>query len=131
MSRPSTPPEGFHLSQHASVRDIQNAVCEAFGIDATDMASRTRDWRISRPRQVAMYLARELTPWSYPNLGRFFHRDHSTVIHAIQQVDKRIAESKELAWKVNALKLQLVSNDPQNNSSKVNLDAFVEVLASA
>src|SRR3546814_7947784 len=60
------------------------------------MASKRRVRAIARPRQVAMYLAKELTPRSYPEIGRRFGgRDHSTVIHAVRTVEAlRVADSE-------------------------------------
>ena len=66
-----------------SIDDIQVAACEQFGICAQELLSRTRTARVAWPRQVAMYLARELTSESLPAIGRHFGgRDHTTVLHA-------------------------------------------------
>src|SRR3546814_17879774 len=60
--------------------EIQRAVCAHYRLDKSEMASKRRVRAIARPRQVAMYLAKELTPRSYPEIGRRFGgRDHSTV----------------------------------------------------
>lgn len=68
--------------------DIQQAVAEAFGIRLIDMTSARRARSVARPRQVAMYLARQLTLKSLPQIGRAFgDRDHTTVMHAIKQVE--------------------------------------------
>jgi chromosomal replication initiator protein len=68
------------------IRDIQWAAATHFGIPLREMQSETR--RNARPRQVAMFLARRMTPKSYPQIGRHFGgRDHSTVIHAERRVD--------------------------------------------
>lgn len=88
-----------------SVRDIQRAVCRLYGMDPMDMISSRRQAKIVRPRQIAMYLARALTPKSYPEIGRRFGgRDHTTVLHAerkiaelIQRDDALAAEVRELA----------------------------------
>ena len=78
--------------RHHSVRDVQLACCEAFDISLDDLLSRNRATRVTWPRQVAMYLAREMTDTTLPSLGRQFGgRDHTTVLHAHQRVAHRIA----------------------------------------
>jgi chromosomal replication initiation ATPase DnaA len=76
------------------VAEIQQAVCAHFGLDAIDMQSECRYQRVTHPRQIAMYLCRKLTVRSLPEIGRLFGgRDHSTVIHAINVVERRIADA--------------------------------------
>ncbi len=71
-----------------TIEDIQRAVCTHFKIDRSEMSSQRRTRAVARPRQIAMYLAKELTPRSYPEIGRRFGgRDHSTVIHAVKSID--------------------------------------------
>ncbi len=71
-----------------TIEDIQRAVCTHYRIDKTEMASQRRTRCVARPRQVAMYLAKELTPRSFPEIGRRFGgRDHSTVIHAVKTIE--------------------------------------------
>jgi chromosomal replication initiator protein len=75
-----------------SIDNIQKTVAEYFKIRLTDLSSKTRKQSITRPRQIAMCLARELTSHSYPEIGEAFGgRDHTTVINAC----KRVAELKE------------------------------------
>ncbi|ANE53720.1 MULTISPECIES: chromosomal replication initiator protein DnaA [Methylomonas] len=75
-----------------SIDNIQKTVAEYFKIRVADLSSKNRKQSITRPRQVAMSLARELTSHSYPEIGDAFGgRDHTTVINAC----KRIAELKE------------------------------------
>jgi chromosomal replication initiator protein len=71
-----------------TIEDIQRAVCAHFRIDRGEMASQRRARAVARPRQIAMYLAKELTPRSFPEIGRRFGgRDHSTVIHAVKTIE--------------------------------------------
>jgi chromosomal replication initiator protein len=71
-----------------SIDDIQKAVCAHFKLDRIEMSSKRRTRVVARPRQIAMYLAKTLTPRSYPEIGRKFGgRDHSTVIHAFRTID--------------------------------------------
>ena len=77
-----------------SIDDIQRAVCAHYKLDRMEMASKRRARDVARPRQIAMYLAKTLTPRSYPEIGRKFGgRDHSTVIHAIKTIESlRVAD---------------------------------------
>jgi chromosomal replication initiator protein len=75
-----------------SIDNIQKTVAEYFKIRVADLSSKTRKQSITRPRQIAMSLARELTKHSYPEIGQSFGgRDHTTVINAC----KRVAELRE------------------------------------
>ena len=72
---------------HPSIRDIQKAVCKHYDVKMVDLLSPRRTADIVKPRQVAMYLAKELTPHSLPQLGRRFGgRDHTTVLHAVRKI---------------------------------------------
>lgn len=69
--------------------DIQEAVCTQFHVKMTELKSRRRSKTLVHPRQIAMYLCRELTDASYPEIGRQFGgKDHTTIIHACRQVAK-------------------------------------------
>jgi hypothetical protein len=70
------------------VAHIQKVVAHYFGVPVREMTSARRSREVARPRQVAMYLARELTPFSLPMIGKLFgNRDHTTVIHALRVVE--------------------------------------------
>ncbi len=67
---------------------IQERVCAHYGIPSIEMRSARRARRVARPRQVAMYLSKMLTPKSLPEIGRRFGgRDHTTVIHAVRRIE--------------------------------------------
>ncbi|MDH4097799.1 MAG: chromosomal replication initiator protein DnaA, partial [Nitrospira sp.] len=69
--------------------DIQEAVCAQFHVKMSELKSRRRSKTLVHPRQIAMYLCRELTDASYPEIGRQFGgKDHTTIIHACRQVSK-------------------------------------------
>jgi chromosomal replication initiator protein len=75
-----------------TVAEIQAAACEHFGLSAEELLSSARVARVAWPRQLAMYLARELTGESLPAIGREFGgRDHTTVLHAWRRASARIA----------------------------------------
>jgi len=76
-----------------TVQQIQAATCEHFGLSRDDLLSSSRTARVSWPRQVAMYLSRELTDESLPRIGRHFGgRDHTTVLHACRRADERLGD---------------------------------------
>jgi hypothetical protein len=90
------------------VAHIQAAVAAYYQIDVSAMTSSRRT--NAHPRQVAMYLASELTPKSLPDIGRRFGgRDHTTVMHACRAVKSRIAEDPEVALDVAFLKARLAA----------------------
>lgn len=77
----------------SSIADIKLAVSKQFGLTEDELVSAARTPRVARPRQLAMYLARELTRESLPTIGREFGgRDHSTVLHALRRAQERIDE---------------------------------------
>ncbi len=72
-----------------TIEDIQKKVAEHYSLRMTDMLSARRARAVARPRQVAMYLAKQLTPRSLPEIGRKFGgRDHTTVMHAIRRIEE-------------------------------------------
>ena len=80
----------------ATARAIQTAVADYFGIEAADLVSQKRTKELVQPRQIAMYLCRELTQMSYSNIAQSFNREnHTTVIHACKQIEKVIDESDD------------------------------------
>lgn len=99
-----------------SVLAIQIAVSRHYGISLSEMWSERRGWHVSHPRQVAIYLARELTPLSFPRIGREFgNRDHTTAMYACAQVEIRIAEDAAVRRAV--AELRHVLSDPLLNSA--------------
>jgi chromosomal replication initiator protein len=101
-----------------SVDEITEAACERFGLTPAELLSSSRAARISWPRQVAMYLARELTEESLPALGRQFGgRDHTTVLHAYRRTAARIASDVESRDLVNSL-LNDLRADPETGGAK-------------
>jgi chromosomal replication initiator protein len=87
-----------------TVEDVQAAACEAFGISREELLSTSRTVRLTWPRQVAMYLARELTDQTLPAIGRAFgDRDHTTVMHACKRTAERMAGDPDAFEVVQAL----------------------------
>ena len=92
------------------VTHIQALVAAYYRIPVREMTSDRRHREVAYPRQVAMYLSYELTPKSLPEIGRRFgNRDHTTVIHAIKAVQKRMLEDSEIEADVKALRERLAA----------------------
>ena len=93
-----------------TIDEIQRRVSDHYRIRHSEMLSARRAREVARPRQVAMYIAKQLTPRSLPEIGRRFGgRDHTTVIHAIKQIEKLRAIDAELDSDVRLLLRQLES----------------------
>lgn len=91
--------------------DIQEAVCAQFHVKMTELKSRRRSKTLVHPRQIAMYLCRELTDASYPEIGRQFGgKDHTTIIHACRQVAKAKETDTMLQTTIETLKEQILRN---------------------
>ncbi|MGF1550475.1 MAG: chromosomal replication initiator protein DnaA [Sphingomonadaceae bacterium] len=91
-----------------SIDEIQTRVADHFRIRKAEMTSARRAREVARPRQVAMYLSKQLTPRSLPEIGRRFGgRDHTTVIHAVRQIEKLRAADPELDADIRLLTRQL------------------------
>jgi chromosomal replication initiator protein len=91
-----------------SAAEIQAAVAEHFGITAPELLSSSRVARVAWPRQVAMYLTRELTGQSLPAIGRDFGgRDHTTVMHACKRTSTRLTDDRQARESVDKLRRSL------------------------
>ncbi len=87
------------------IEDIQKVVSQHFSVSRNDLLSNRRTRIIVRPRQIAMYLSKVLTPRSLPEIGRRFGgRDHTTVLHAVRKVEKMSADDVKLAHEIELLK---------------------------
>jgi chromosomal replication initiator protein len=96
--------------RRVSIEEIQKKVAEHYNIRLTDMSSARRARAVARPRQVAMWLAKELTSRSLPEIGRKFgHRDHTTVIHGVKRVHELMARDVGFAEDVELLRRMLES----------------------
>ncbi len=94
--------------QPITIPAIQKAVADHFGLRVEDMKAKRRTKGVAFPRQIAMYLARELTDSSLPRIGEEFGgRDHTTVIHACERVRAAMQHDPHLAATVHALIQQL------------------------
>ena len=93
------------IVENNDVHRIQRIVSEYFQISVEDIRSKKRSSNISFPRQIAMYLCRTMTNESFPKIGiEFGGKDHSTVMHSVEKIEKEIRENKELANIIEKLK---------------------------
>lgn len=92
-------------SKRVRIEDIQKIVARQFNVNKNDLLSNRRTRVIVRPRQIAMYLAKVMTPRSLPEIGRRFGgRDHTTVLHAVRKIEALSAEDQKLAHEIELLK---------------------------
>ncbi len=78
------------------VTDVITAVCSVFEVTRAAMVGPSQSHKIAHPRQVAMFLARELTDWSFPRIAAELGRDHTTAIHACKRVARRLVADPAL-----------------------------------
>jgi hypothetical protein len=104
----AVPPVEAPLPNFPSMRAIQDAVCEHFGLTLIELLAHRR-WRvIVRARQVGMFLAKELTPRSHPFIATSFGlNDHSTVYHALKMIERLIAAGDPITADVEAIRAKL------------------------
>jgi chromosomal replication initiator protein len=94
--------------RRVTIEEIQKRVAEHFNIRITDMHSARRSRAVARPRQVAMYLSKQLTARSLPEIGRKFGgRDHTTVMHAVKKIEELRASDSAFAEDVELLRRML------------------------
>lgn len=94
--------------RRVTIEEIQKRVAEHFNIRISDMHSARRARSVARPRQIAMYLAKQLTSRSLPEIGRKFGgRDHTTVMHAVRKVDELRDHDNSFAEDVELLRRML------------------------
>ncbi len=87
---------------------IKTIVCSHFSINVSDIESSKRTKNLAHPRQIAMYLCRELTELSLPNIGKYFgNRDHTTVMHACDKISNEMLKDENLRNTISELKIKI------------------------
>ncbi|MQX18830.1 chromosomal replication initiator protein DnaA [Sinorhizobium terangae] len=87
------------------IEDIQRVVAKHYNVSRQELVSNRRTRVIVKPRQIAMYLSKTLTPRSFPEIGRRFGgRDHTTVLHAVRKIEEMIAADTKLSHEIELLK---------------------------
>ena len=95
-----------------SIEFIQDTVCKYFNIDKRDLKSSNRSNDIAYPRQIAMYLCKTVAHQSFPAIGKEFgKRDHTTVMHAYNKIEKEIKDIPNTKLIVDSLKNILLNDD--------------------
>ncbi len=95
-------------NRQISVENIQKTVADFYNIKVADMYSKKRPANIARPRQIAMYIAKELTQKSLPEIGELFGgRDHTTVLHAVRKVTEERSRDNQLNHEIHVLEQSL------------------------
>ena len=95
-------------NRQISVENIQKAVADFYSIKVADMYSKKRPANIARPRQIAMFMAKELTQKSLPEIGELFGgRDHTTVLHAVRKISEERAYDGQLNHEIHVIEQTL------------------------
>ncbi len=95
-------------NRQVSVENIQKTVADFYKIKVADMYSKKRPASIARPRQIAMYLSKEMTKKSLPEIGELFGgRDHTTVLHAVRKIGEERQRNPELNQQLHVLEQTL------------------------
>lgn len=96
-------------SEKNNINRIQRIVAEHFQVSVEDLKSKKRSANLAFPRQVAMYLCRKLTDESFPKIGiEFGGKDHSTVMHSVEKIEKEITVNRELENIIEKLRKEIV-----------------------
>ncbi len=96
---------GIREPRRIRIEDIQKVVATHYNVSKHDLLSARRTRAIVRPRQIAMYLAKTMTPRSFPEIGkRFGGRDHTTVLHAVRKVEELAAADEALKQEIELLR---------------------------
>ena len=94
---------------YVTIDNIKKTVCDYFKINISEMLSQRRSRYLVRPRQIAMYLTKNLTSKSLPDIGREFSgRDHTTVIHSVKTIDKLKGRDEEMSKAIEKLKNKIL-----------------------
>jgi len=94
---------------YVTIENIIKTVCDYFKINVREMLSQRRSRYLVRPRQIAMYLTKNLTSKSLPDIGReFAGRDHTTVIHSVKTIDKLRGRDEEMGKAIEKLKNKIL-----------------------
>ncbi|MGH9438734.1 MAG: helix-turn-helix domain-containing protein, partial [Terriglobia bacterium] len=90
--------------RRVSVENIQRLICREFGLSLGQLKSKNNSQKIAYPRQLAMYLAKQLTPTSLPQIGREFGgKHHTTVLHSINKIAELRKENRDINRLINKL----------------------------
>lgn len=98
------------VAERIRISDIQVAVCRRYGVSLVELLAERRFKPLVQTRQIAIYLAKKLTRQSLPEIGRRFGgRDHTTILHSVRKVERRLATDLALQAAIAALTAELGS----------------------
>jgi len=96
---------GAAEQKRVRIEDIQRVVARHYNVSRQELVSNRRTRVIVKPRQIAMYLSKTLTPRSFPEIGRRFGgRDHTTVLHAVRKIEELISGDQKLSQEIELLR---------------------------
>ena len=97
--------------KNISINSIQEQVASYFNLKLSDMTSSRRSINIARPRQIAMFLCKDITSFSYPEIGKAFGgKDHTTVMHAVKKIVSLSSEDLQLQNDLKSIKKLIISS---------------------
>ena len=100
--------QAIKISQPDTIDLIQEEVSEFFGLKVEDLKSSRKQKKISQPRQIAMFLSRKYTSSSFPEIGgKFGGKNHSTVVHAVKNIQKKIKQDTHISDAVSNISSQI------------------------
>lgn len=114
-----------------TIKDVEKAVCLRFKMDRGDLLGSKRARAYSRPRQIAMFLCREMTDASLPRIGQHFCRDHTTVLHACRRITKLVAERPKVAEYVQECREVVATSDRWKEALRATMEAIPNEMGAA
>ena len=115
VPRPAQPPD---KGPHRPMRRILEAVADVSGVSEFFLLSSRRSRALARPRHIAMYLCCERTRFSLPEIGRFFDRDHTSVMHARRTIQAALDAGKGWAVRLHAQAVERLEMDDQMEAAE-------------
>jgi chromosomal replication initiator protein len=110
--------QGAQATNRPKIDTIKDVTAKAYGVSKVDLESPCRKRQFAQPRQFAMYMCRQLTTCSYPQIGRMFgDRDHTTVLFAFRKISRLVESDPQLADELRQLEQKILA-DPRNSASK-------------
>ena len=87
-----------------TVEKIFSAITDHYGISRDDMVGKKREKAIAEARHISIYLIREITEMSFPNIGKLYDRDHTTILSSYQKISRQVKSDPVFALELNELK---------------------------
>lgn len=114
------------LASDSGLAMVIGVVCEHFRISASDLIGRKRSQHVAFCRQVGFYLSRTMTKRSFPEIGRFYGRDHSTVVHGYQKLSRQVKDSAAFRGLIHKLEIAIRSKQDEESRERSGAQALAE-----